>query len=87
MGRTVAATVAQRLMDSGLVSDTAVAIVENAGRPERAMLHCTLGELPKIEQLTDLTGPVMVIIGDAVAGARFENSRPLSDLQKQDAAA
>jgi uroporphyrin-III C-methyltransferase/precorrin-2 dehydrogenase/sirohydrochlorin ferrochelatase len=87
MGRTVAATVAQRLMDSGLASDTAVAIVENAGRPERAMLHCTLHELPEIEKRTDLTGPVMVIIGDAVAGARFENSRPLSDLQKQDAAA
>ncbi|MEM9104859.1 MAG: uroporphyrinogen-III C-methyltransferase, partial [Pseudomonadota bacterium] len=87
MGRTVAATVAQRLMEAGLANDTAVAIVENAGRLERAMLHSTLRELPEIEKLTDLTGPVMVIIGDAVAGASFENSRPLSALLKQNAAA
>ena len=77
-------------MESGLASDTAVAIVENAGRAGRAPC-CTprCAELPaKSEKLTDLTGPVMVIIGDAVAGARFENGpEPLSALRTDRTAA
>ena len=87
MGRTVAASVAGRLMEAGLASDTAVAIVENASRPDRVQLHCTLRELPGIEHLSELTGPVMVIIGDAVAGANFEQSTPLSAAIEQFAAA
>lgn len=85
MGRTVAASVAQRLMQAGLASDTAVAIIENASQPNRTLLHCTLQELPGIENQTRLSGPVMVIIGDAVAGANFENSTPLSALNNQTA--
>lgn len=74
MGRSVATSVATRLIEAGLPSDTAVAIVENASQTKRRLLHCTLAELPKLEKRADLTGPVMVIIGDAVAGANFANS-------------
>ena len=87
MGRTVAASVAERLIASGLASDTAVAIVENASRSDRTLMHCTLKELPAIERLDRLSGPVMVIIGDAVAGANFNHSTPLSAATKQIAAA
>ncbi len=87
MGRTVAASVAARLMKAGLASDTAVAIVENASQPNRTLIHCTLRELPAIENQTQLTGPVMVIIGDAVAGANFKNSTPLAALVNETAAA
>ena len=87
MGRTVAASVSRRLMEAGLASDTAVAIIENASRPDRTLLHCTLRELPDIERLSRLSGPVMVIIGDAVAGANFEHSTPLSSAVEQFAAA
>ncbi|MEX3010298.1 siroheme synthase CysG [Hoeflea sp. TYP-13] len=87
MGRTVAASVAERLIDAGLASDTAVAVVENASQPNRTLIHCTLQELPAIQNQTQLDGPVMVIIGDAVAGANFEHSTPLSALEKQIAAA
>lgn len=77
MGRSVAASVAERLMAGGLAPDTTVAVVENAGRGDKRLLHGTLRELPDLENRTELTGPVMVIIGDAVAGANFVHSEPL----------
>ena len=77
MGRTVAASVAGRLMAAGLAEDTTVAVVENAGRGDRRLMHGTLKELPDLENRVELKGPVMVIIGDAVAGANFEHSEPL----------
>jgi uroporphyrin-III C-methyltransferase/precorrin-2 dehydrogenase/sirohydrochlorin ferrochelatase len=87
MGRSVAATVAERLTAAGLASDTAVAIVENASRSDRRLLHATLHELPLIAEVPDLSGPVMVIIGDAVAGANFTRSTPLAAVSKQTVAA
>ncbi len=77
MGRTVAAAVASRLLEAGLSPDTAVAIVENASRQDRRLLHGTVAELPSLEAHSGLAGPVMVIIGDAVAGADFTRSTPL----------
>lgn len=78
MGRTVAASVAARLMEAGLPAETTVAVVENASRREKRLLHGTLKDLPGLEHRDELTGPVMVIIGDAVAGANFEHSEPLA---------
>jgi uroporphyrin-III C-methyltransferase/precorrin-2 dehydrogenase/sirohydrochlorin ferrochelatase len=53
-------------------------VIENASRRDKRLLHGTLGELPSLEARDDLGGPVMVIIGDAVAGANFEHSEPLA---------
>ena len=78
MGRTVAASVAARLMDAGLPADTTVAVVENASRRDKRLLHGTLKDLPGLEHRDELSGPVMVIIGEAVAGANFEHSVPLA---------
>ncbi|MDQ6434639.1 siroheme synthase CysG [Mesorhizobium sp. LHD-90] len=78
MGRSVAADVAQRLMDAGLSPDTAVAVVENASLPNRRRFHGTLADLPSLQAREDLGGPVMTIIGDAVAGADFSRSEPLA---------
>jgi len=78
MGRSVAADVASRLIDAGLSPDTAVAVVENASLPTRRRFHGTLADLPTLEDRADLTGPVMTVIGDAVAGANFEKSEPLA---------
>ncbi|MCX7305797.1 MAG: siroheme synthase CysG [Hyphomicrobiales bacterium] len=78
MGRSVAADVASRLIAAGLSPDTAVAVVENASLTGRRRFHGTLADLPSLEDRTDLTGPVMTIIGDAVAGANLERSRPLA---------
>jgi uroporphyrin-III C-methyltransferase/precorrin-2 dehydrogenase/sirohydrochlorin ferrochelatase len=65
-------------MEAGLARETTVAVVENASRPDRRLFHGVLDELPALEARDDLAGPVMVIIGDAVAGANFERSEPLS---------
>ena len=77
MGRTVAASVAERLMEAGIPAETTVAVVENASRADRRLLHGILRDLPDLQHRDELTGPVMVIIGDAVAGANFELSEPL----------
>lgn len=77
MGRSVAADVASRLIDAGLSPDTAVAVVENASLANRRKFHGTLADLPSLQDRHDLTGPVMTIIGDAVAGANFDKSQPL----------
>ncbi len=77
MGRTVAASVAARLIEAGLPAETTVAVIENASRAERRLLHGTLKDLPDLQYRDELDGPVMVIIGDAVAGANFERSQPL----------
>ncbi|PTE08306.1 siroheme synthase CysG [Mesorhizobium helmanticense] len=78
MGRSVAAEVAGRLIEAGLSPDTAVAVVENASLAQRRRFHGTLADLPSLEARADLSGPVMTIIGDAVAGANFERSEPLA---------
>ena len=78
MGRSIAAGVASRLIAAGLSPDTAVAVVENASRSDKRLFHGTLADLPSLEARSDLTGPVMTIIGDAVAGANFDRSEPLA---------
>jgi uroporphyrin-III C-methyltransferase/precorrin-2 dehydrogenase/sirohydrochlorin ferrochelatase len=80
MGRSVAAGVAERLLEAGLSRDTTIAVVENASRAKKRLFHGTLAHLPLLEGRDDLKGPVMVIIGDAVAGANFENSTLLAPL-------
>lgn len=87
MGRTNAALVAARLADAGLSPDTAVAVVENASLGHRRLLHGTLADLPLLQERHDLSGPVMTIIGDAVAGARFDLSTPLAQSLAQPLAA
>ncbi len=78
MGRSVAADVAGRLIEAGLPPDTAVAVVENASLAGCRRFHGILSDLPSLEARGDLTGPVMTIIGDAVAGARLDRSEPLA---------
>lgn len=82
MGRSVAAEVASRLIEAGLSPDTAVAVVENASLASRRRFHGTLADLPSLEDRADLTGPVMTVIGDAVAGANFERSEPFAAHRK-----
>jgi uroporphyrin-III C-methyltransferase/precorrin-2 dehydrogenase/sirohydrochlorin ferrochelatase len=85
MGRSVAASVAERLISAGLPSETTVAVIENASRRDRRMLHGVLADLPGLDARDDLTGPVMVIIGEAVAGANLDNSEPLLSRERQTA--
>jgi uroporphyrin-III C-methyltransferase / precorrin-2 dehydrogenase / sirohydrochlorin ferrochelatase len=83
MGRSNAADVASRLIDAGLSPDTGVAVAENASLPHRRMFHGTLADLPALSERTDLAGPVMTVIGDAVAGAKLDRSEPLAAHNRQ----
>ncbi len=85
MGRSVAADVASRLIEAGLSPDTAVGVVENASLRTRRRFHGTLADLPSLEDREDLTGPVMTIIGDAVAGANLDLSEPLAAGRRKNA--
>lgn len=87
MGRSVAGDVARRLDEAGLSPDTAVAVVENASLGSRRLFHGTLADLPHLEQREELAGPVMTIIGDAVAGASLRHSQPLAARQPAPATA
>ncbi len=78
MGRSVAVSVAAKLIEAGLPSDTPVAAVENASRSAARLFHGTLNDLPALARRTELTGPVMVIIGEAVAGADLSRAVPLA---------
>ncbi|MGH6760718.1 MAG: siroheme synthase CysG [Phyllobacterium sp.] len=87
MGRSVAASVAERLMGAGLHEDTAVAVVENASRPGKRLFHGLLKDLPVLEDRDDLSGPVMVVIGDVVAGGAIHKAEPLASRKRQPVAA
>ncbi|WP_233714005.1 siroheme synthase CysG [Aquamicrobium zhengzhouense] len=78
MGRSNAAEVSRNLAAAGLSPDTAVAIVENSSLPNRRLFHGSLADLAGLQDREDLAGPVMTIIGDAVAGADFRHSTPLT---------
>lgn len=81
MGRTVAAEVASRLVSMGLPPETPVAAVENASRNDARLFHGTLADMGVLTQMDELHGPVMVIIGEAVAGADLTRATPLAACQ------
>lgn len=67
MGRSVAAKVAARLIEASLAASTPVAVIENASRPDRLAYAGRLDELASIAERPELTGPVLIIVGDVVA--------------------
>ena len=79
MGGSNAASVATHLLAAGLSPDTGVAVVESASRPESRRFHGTLADLPLLERLPAIAGPVMTLVGDAVAGGLFQGSTALVD--------
>jgi uroporphyrin-III C-methyltransferase/precorrin-2 dehydrogenase/sirohydrochlorin ferrochelatase len=81
MGRTVAAKVAARLIEAGLAASTPVAVIENASRRDRRAYAGRLSELAAITARDDMTGPVLILVGEVVAlGNIAEAPLTLSDL-------
>ena len=76
MGRSVAAEVAARLIEAGLSPDTPVAVGrERQPRRTKRLFPGTLADLPALAGRGDLTGPVLILIGDAVAEAELTAAR------------
>ena len=80
MGRTVAATVAARMIGAGLKSETPVAVIENAAHPDERQFSGTLSELTVLSNCTEIDGPVLIVIGEAVGHAALEHAEPLVPL-------
>lgn len=77
MGRSVAGAVADRLAEAGLASDTPVAAVENASRADETIFTGTLRDLPALAERGDVTGPVLILIGRALAEAEAVGAAPI----------
>jgi uroporphyrin-III C-methyltransferase/precorrin-2 dehydrogenase/sirohydrochlorin ferrochelatase len=67
MGHAAAAKVSARLIEAGLAATTPVAVIENASRHDRRAYAGRLDELALIAARPELTGPVLIIIGEVVA--------------------
>ena len=65
MGGKEAIITAQRLLAQGRSADLPVVVVENCSRPDQRVLRLRLGDLEK--GLSDCRGPVLVMMGEALA--------------------
>lgn len=77
MGRTVAGRIATQLMAAGLPGVTPVAVVENAARADETVLTGSLDSLPRLSRRADIDGPVLIVIGEAVAHAGTSHAERL----------
>jgi uroporphyrin-III C-methyltransferase/precorrin-2 dehydrogenase/sirohydrochlorin ferrochelatase len=78
MGRSVADRIAARLHAAGASRALPAIAVENAGRAGRRVLAGTLGELPALAARADLDGPVLVLLGTALAEADIAAAEDLA---------
>lgn len=78
MGRSVADRIAARLHAAGASPALPAVAVENAGRAGRRVLAGTLGELPALAARADLDGPVLVLLGAALAEADIAAAEELA---------
>ena len=69
MGKSVADKAVAGLVAGGLAATTPAVAVENAGRAGRRILRGALGDLPLLVKREDVTGPVLILIGPAIAHA------------------
>lgn len=76
MGRSVAGSVAARLTEAGLAGSTPVVAVENASRADERVLAGCLADLDALAGRDDLAGPVLFVIGRAVAEADLSTAEP-----------
>ena len=81
MGRDRLAAVTERLIAQGRSAQTFAMAVENAGRPDARALSGTLADLGAILATAQMSGPVVLIVGDVTAQARHAVSPSEPDKQ------
>lgn len=86
MGRTVAAAVADRMIGAGLKPETPVAVVENAAHTGERLFAGTLSELAVLSNRSEIDGPVLIVIGEAVGHAALDKAEPLAPFEAARAA-
>ncbi|MFM9857568.1 siroheme synthase CysG [Pseudoxanthobacter sp. M-2] len=78
MGKTVAAAVAERLVEAGLSPATPVAAIENASQSGERVLAGTVADLAALAGRDDVAGPVLIVVGDVVAHADLSTAERLT---------
>ncbi|WP_068087991.1 siroheme synthase CysG [Polycladidibacter stylochi] len=78
MGKTKGAQIAQKLIKGGVAAHTPAMAVENASQHNERIFTGTLADLPIFAGNESVTGPSLIIIGEAVAHAHIENALPLN---------
>ncbi|QDG79270.1 siroheme synthase CysG [Labrenzia sp. PHM005] len=78
MGRSVAAAVAEKMIGAGLSATTPVAVIENAAHPDERQFSGSLSDLAVLENRSEIDGPVLIVIGEAVGHAALETAEPLA---------
>ncbi|WP_425404035.1 siroheme synthase CysG [Hwanghaeella sp.] len=86
MGKTKASEISAALIKQGRRPDTPVAVIENATLPDQRILTGTLGDLPAVTSISDLTGPALIVIGDVVSEADLSTSESLTEAAAKDRA-
>lgn len=67
MGVKTAGRIAEKLMADGLTPHVAVAVIENAARPEMRVVRGSLAELPDLVEVHAIRSPALIVIGDVTA--------------------
>jgi uroporphyrin-III C-methyltransferase len=67
MGVSTAAQIAEKLMADGLAPDMAVAVIENAARPEMRVVRGLLAGLPELVERHAIRSPALIVIGEVTA--------------------
>nr|WP_246225153.1 siroheme synthase CysG [Pseudochelatococcus lubricantis] len=78
MGRTAAVETYERLVGNGVAPSTPVAAIENAGRADSRAFFGRLADLPGLAERVDVAGPVLILVGDAVAAGDFGAAGPIA---------
>jgi len=67
MGVSTAGQIADKLMSDGLTPDAAIAVIENAARPEMRVLRGLLAGLPELVEREAVKSPALIVIGEVTA--------------------
>lgn len=78
MGKSIAASVAGKLIRNGIAPSVPVGIVVNAGRSVRSYYRGTMGELAD-GAVAFADGPAIIFVGAAVAAGDWQAAVPLAD--------
>ncbi len=79
MGKTKVADISAALIRHGRNICTPVAVIENATLANQRVLTGTLGDLPLVATISNLTGPALIVIGDVVSKADIADAETFTE--------
>ncbi len=85
MGVSNADKIARRIIESGLRSTTAVAVLERATLPDQRVICTTLEALAQCKTLEEIKTPALLVIGDVAAFAQSDADTESDDIADEPA--